>query len=354
MVEEPDNDETQEEKGAPSGLYLTARQKLHLWYVGGVVIGGLTVITWAAHILFEIPISDAWIGEAISAAAFIACFDSYGNFKWIRALIAIGLAVVVGSAFQRATGEPVFVLGGVLGFIVYHILGSLSKIIGKSVLSRWSRKLQAQIAKASPGETIVIQPGEYPSQLLIDKSVTLRAEGEVVLQGLSDKFIIGIKGEDSIKVTLEGFWIEDGGVGILVGGRVHVTLVNNTVTGNGVGVIIKDSAYVSMDSNDCSGNEGDGIILAGESKTTLTKNQITENGGRGIALLTMSCFSGMAITRASRATRRLNAAQANSSFHGLITGDSNVIQDNGKGNFCPVYPGKPWPEEFLEQEGAKS
>lgn len=336
MLKEPENDEVQEEE--LSDFHLTARQKLHIWYVGGVFIGGLVLVPWVTRLLFpDVSVFAAWIGGILSAGAFVACFDSDRNFKWLRAFIAIGLAVVIASAFHHATGETIFVLGGFLGFIVYHILGSLFGMVGVTVLSRWSRKLQAQIAKASPGETIVIQPGVYPLHVLIDKSIVLRAEREVVLQGLlKEKVMIAIESEDPIEVALEGFWVEEGWVGVLVGGQARATLVNNTVTGNAIGVIIRNSACVSMTNNDISGNKGEGILLAGESDVTLTENQITENGGRGIALHTTSCFT--------------NDAQATSAFCGSIMGENNTVRENEKGNFCPPYLGDPWPEGFLKEE----
>jgi len=75
----------------------------------------------------------AWIGGIVSAIVFLFCFDKRGNFRWATAIPAIGVAVVGANVYHQATGRPVAVVGGILGFVIYTIFGAIGVGIGKLV-----------------------------------------------------------------------------------------------------------------------------------------------------------------------------------------------------------------------------
>jgi hypothetical protein len=104
------------------------------WFLGGVLVGGAVVVPIGTAMLMEgISPAVAWIGGVASAVVFLLCLDKRGNFRWATAIPAIGVAVIGANIYNRTTGRPVAVVGGVLGFIIYAIFGAIGVGIGKLV-----------------------------------------------------------------------------------------------------------------------------------------------------------------------------------------------------------------------------
>jgi nitrous oxidase accessory protein len=82
--------------------------------------------------------------------------------------------------------------------------------------------LQARVDAAAPGSTIVITPGTYDGDLLIDKPVHLRGEGRPLLRGAGGGSVLRVRADD---VVIEGLDVDGRGGGDL--GRdpsgIHVT-----------------------------------------------------------------------------------------------------------------------------------
>ncbi|MGH2625257.1 MAG: hypothetical protein ACRDHY_01230, partial [Anaerolineales bacterium] len=89
--------------------------------------------------------------------------------------------------------------------------------------------LQAALEAAPRTATILIAPGRYTGPFLIRQSLTVRAvqPGTVFLSAAEGEAVVTIYGAHD--VTVEGFVIEGGHVGVLVEESEAVTLAGNTI-----------------------------------------------------------------------------------------------------------------------------
>ena len=100
-------------------------------------------------------------------------------------------------------------------------------------------EIQARIDAASPGAVIVIEPGTYHGNLVVEAAVTLRGEGRPVIHGDGTGSVILVKADG---VTIEGLRIEHSSVGPIggpAGIRVEaddVTIVDNVVEDTYMGI----------------------------------------------------------------------------------------------------------------------
>jgi hypothetical protein len=100
----------------PSGSYT--------WFLAGVLLGGATVVPIATFVLMEgISPVVAWTGGIGSAVAFLLCFDKQGNWRWATAIPAIAVVAISANVYHQTTGRPVAAVGGILGFVIYTVLG---------------------------------------------------------------------------------------------------------------------------------------------------------------------------------------------------------------------------------------
>ncbi|HHO75634.1 MAG TPA: hypothetical protein ENN05_04295 [Deltaproteobacteria bacterium] len=107
------------------------------WFLGGVLLSGTVVVPIVTAMLMEgISPAVAWIGGIISAAVFLLCLDKRGNWRETTAFPAIGVAVVGATIYHYSTGRPIWVVGGLLGFVIFAIFGALGVVIGKLVRAK--------------------------------------------------------------------------------------------------------------------------------------------------------------------------------------------------------------------------
>ena len=179
-----------------------------------------------------------------------------------------------------------------------------------------SRTIQAAIEAVEEGGTISVSPGVYQENLFIDKGVTLEGadRGSTIIEGSQGKdlglpviFIsatsdvtirgftirggyLGIRVEDSSGITISGNLIVDNiGKGVFVLGSSEVELVENQITGTtspkegilGRGIDLEGSFEVKVTDNLVSGNAGAGIRLS-NSTAEITGGKIDDNGSVGL------------------------------------------------------------------------
>jgi len=107
-------------------------QGFYNWFVGGVLVGGIIIVPIGTTMALEgISPVAAWVGGIVSAVVFLLCFDTKGNWRWATAVPAIVVAVIGAKVYHQSTGQPVAVVGGFLGFIIYMAFGLLGVGIGK-------------------------------------------------------------------------------------------------------------------------------------------------------------------------------------------------------------------------------
>ncbi len=156
--------------------------------------------------------------------------------------------------------------------------------------------IQEAIDAAEEGAVICLSPGEWRENLLIEKSLTLRAaeiESEpqaVIRSGRWGWPVIRIESEEPIDVTIQGLKITRAfGVcykgepdwicayGISVHGKATANIEDNTISGNKLsGIVMRDSSQATVKANAISGNR-DGIRMVDSSRATIKGSAISDN-----------------------------------------------------------------------------
>jgi nitrous oxidase accessory protein len=129
-------------------------------------------------------------------------------------MVAAALFVTVGPQVARFlrntwqnTGTPVAV-AGVVGFL---LLSGLTATAQPAAASAQQPSIASLIAAASPGDTVVVPPGTYREQLVIDKPLILIGEGRPVIDGGGTGDVVVITADG---VTIRGFVIEGSGTNV--------------------------------------------------------------------------------------------------------------------------------------------
>lgn len=267
---------------------------------------------------------------------------------------------------------------------------------GVTIGSRTYLSIQAAIHKAAPGAVILVAPGTYEENLVIDKPLTLkgRGAGDVTLEARdSERPAVVIRGDGA--VALSGFTITGSKVGVQVQGS-RVDLCENALFVEDVGIqawsLVQSQSTVSA--NTIRGSQGTGLILAGTSSWRIDRNRF-EGLGTGLLLggaidaqvegnditacgdgvrigasttatltgnrILGNLLSGVSLSGAAHATLADNTIRDNIGwgvclcggsccdlsdvFHGTVSGCGNTISGNARGNLCPSdYM---WPAGFV-------
>jgi nitrous oxidase accessory protein len=121
---------------------------------------------------------------------------------------------------------------------------------------RASAEIQDRIDGASPGAVISIESGMYHGNLVVDRAVTIVADGHVMIVGDGDGSVISVTGDEAVirglhvqrsgvgpidgpagirveadRVTVEGNLVEDTYMGIAVYGGAGVRILDNIIRG---------------------------------------------------------------------------------------------------------------------------
>ncbi len=210
---------------------------------------------------------------------------------------------------------------------------SLSSQTAAIVVPRDYPTIQEAIYRAPVGGIIQVESGTYPEELLITRSLTLRADtskGEVQLLGRPDKAVLTII---AANVTVQGFTfvysttavqvfksmkvniaqntfrptifgsldhaievvearevtIQDNRIrgaddGIAVRENAAVEIVRNTIEGSYWGVALYDNAQAVIHHNVITENLFAGVLLWEQGQATITDNNILENVMAGVAV----------------------------------------------------------------------
>lgn len=142
--------------------------------------------------------------------------------------------------------------------------------------------IQRLIDAAEPGTAITVPAGIYAGQLVIEKSLTLAADGSVTLLGNGRDPVIQISGAKD--VTIEGFTIAMGRDGFSIERGSSVTIERNTICLNrGPGIRVETSE-VRIHGNTIEENQGWGIAVWSGSKASITQNVIARNTSVGVII----------------------------------------------------------------------
>ncbi|MDQ1363434.1 MAG: nitrous oxidase accessory protein [Pseudomonadota bacterium] len=147
--------------------------------------------------------------------------------------------------------------------------------------------LAAVIAKAGVGDTVTVERGHYPSQLVIDKPIHLKGLNHPTLDGEFSNDVIRIRSPD---VIIEGFIIRNSGndltaqnAGIyLQPGADHAIIRNNVINYTLFGLWIEKCNNVQVINNNITGmrdlasaQRGNGILLYNSHHAQIIDNHIS-------------------------------------------------------------------------------
>jgi len=187
-------------------------------------------------------------------------------------------------------------------------------IVGNS--SKGYESIQEAINSASAGDEILVYPGTYYENIVVDKRLDLIGLKNPVIDAGGDYF----KGPGvtilADGVLMEGFTIKNStntagdplsgaGVfirsnnntikenilennyrsGIKVLGGYNNSITNNSVDSNFEGILVSDSHSNKITSNHINNNNGAGIFISGSSERNLVKYNIINNNSRGVLLM---------------------------------------------------------------------
>jgi nitrous oxidase accessory protein NosD len=195
------------------------------------------------------------------------------------------------------------------------LAGMLDARAGTLRVPQQYRSIQRAVDAAAPGDTVLVGPGRYSENILIQKSLVLKSSMGARLTTLDGGRIgspVGILGTGSENVAVSGFTITGGafllesslaypnswGAGVFVDTIAKVTVRDSIITGNsgcaGDGIASFNSSVTVSDNvvrnNDpmdwCPGN-GATIRLIGTQEyspaATVERNEVTDNDGVAIS-----------------------------------------------------------------------
>jgi len=145
--------------------------------------------------------------------------------------------------------------------------------------------ITAAIAAANPGDTVLVAPGEYPENLVIEKTVVLVGQGSPHVIGTGEGDVIEIRADD---VELSGFTISGSGsrmmssnAGInILGARARIR--DNLVVDNLFGVYLRGAREALVEGNTIRGRaevdlgrRGAGVHLYDAEHNTIRHNRVS-------------------------------------------------------------------------------
>ncbi|MGZ4936375.1 MAG: right-handed parallel beta-helix repeat-containing protein [Halobacteriota archaeon] len=148
------------------------------------------------------------------------------------------------------------------------------------------RTISEAVKAANSGDTVLVAPGTYVENVIVDKPLTVVATGgaaaTTVKSTASDKDVFALSGAD---ITIQGFTITGGNYGVTFAKASNCVLTRCVVKGNTYGVYLI-GATVNLVSNNNVDNNGFGMYLDGSSGNKLVNNSARyEKGGGGKASL---------------------------------------------------------------------
>lgn len=211
-------------------------------------------------------------------------------------------------------------------FCITILLLLLSAALAEGETISVSTNLQLAIDAASPGDTLLVQPGVYSGGVTIDKSLNLESQGAVIAAGDRDACVRVLA--DGVKIS--GFTVRNGFYGISLEEVENCEVSNNTVIHCvQPGIMLKFSNHNIIKNNNASFNGLDGegwygIYLTNSNDNLILENVASDNGEYGINLFP-SCNNN---------TLRGNVMQRNDYGIYMFTGcanntiESNILANN--------------------------
>ncbi len=159
------------------------------------------------------------------------------------------------------------------------------------------KMVQEAINAASPGDTIIVYPGTYTENIIVDKSLTINsessAESTIIEADYHNDYIFYIIADNVIidGFTIRGAWGLTGG-GIYIKNANYCTLSNNIIAYNALGIYLEQSLHTEIISNQIvHQNNMYGIIFESSSNNIIINNSLDHNFWYGIYLTDSSSLN---------------------------------------------------------------
>ena len=156
--------------------------------------------------------------------------------------------------------------------------------------------IQKAIDQAPKGAVICLEPGSYKENLVIEKSIILRGQGQtpnavrITEAGDSDG-VIQIVGDQEIEVTIQNVTVTGGSAnGIVAFGEARVLLDNADILNHWAGICIVDVARVTLQDCDVSNNTV-GLSVWNTARAAITDCNISHNSIVGLLVCDSACVS---------------------------------------------------------------
>ena len=146
-------------------------------------------------------------------------------------------------------------------------------------------RISTVIQNASPGDTLIIEPGEYLENLIIDKALTIIGRQYPHIRGSYNSHVILIAASNTV---IDGLKISESGTRLiddLACIRIEadsVKIYNNIITRPLHGIYVKGGNYINITNNKIEGRQdlisadrGNGIHLWNSTDNKLFSNQIS-------------------------------------------------------------------------------
>ena len=184
--------------------------------------------------------------------------------------------------------------------------------------------IQAAVNAAQPGDTILIPPGTYSENVLVNKSLIIKSSGGAATTTVkaavpsSDVFLLSGSG-----IRVEGLTLTGGRAGVEFSGASQSSVTDIIAHDNEYAVLIEHAANNKVSASNLS-NNGYGIYLDGSSGNTFSGNVATYEKGNGNAL-----GDGIYM-RESNSNAIVQNVLSNNHVYGisLLSSSNNVLSNN--------------------------
>ncbi|MCA9394695.1 MAG: hypothetical protein KC900_10855 [Candidatus Omnitrophica bacterium] len=178
-----------------AGMY---RKADFIPYIAGTMIfGGLGAVPLIYAKLTGLGYQQALVPSLASCIVFLFAHDERGNFSFLRLIAGMALIYLTAArAAAKGNGQPFFIAGGVLGFVLMAGCGWLGIVIGRAVRGKQAvaREAEEEVKEAEKAaeetadsvgvgkiveEDPDFEPGDSPFEKLMSQTHTSWRAGEL-------------------------------------------------------------------------------------------------------------------------------------------------------------------------------
>jgi parallel beta-helix repeat protein len=210
--------------------------------------------------------------------------------------------------------------------------------------------IQAAVNYATSGDTVIVAPGTYQENLVLNKSIALVGEDRntTIIDGSNDQVVISIISDNvtvqDLTVTKSVHGPNDVGIGIE--NAVGASITNVIITDTTIGLGLRFCTYGFLSNNIITNSTVIGITCYFSGRNFFSKNAIYGNS-IGILIYTSSSNVFVANTLSNNEQGMSLAAGSrqniffHNNFEDLVSTDQspNIWSQNGEGNFWISYTG---------------